>query len=119
MTQKHSPGPWEWRWTDKYTAGFGAAPELWSRQVRILYANIAGIVSGVRICSDAPDDEQKANANLITAAPELLAALVQLVPEGAGTKECDCGCGGGEESDNCDYADALAAIAKAEGRVTS
>ena len=49
---------------------------------------------------------------LHAAAQELLTALKELLPEEAGTKECDCGCEGDGEG-MCDYTDALAAIAKA------
>ena len=60
----------------------------------------------------------KADARFIVQAvnahEQLLAALKGLLPEEAGTKECDCGCEGDGEG-MCDYTDALVAIAKATG----
>ena len=45
---------------------------------------------------------------------DLVEALVRLIPEDAGAKDCDCGCEGDGEG-MCDYFEALAAIAKAKG----
>mgnify|MGYP001562062515 CR=1 FL=1 len=54
------------------------------------------------------------NVELLPVVLELLAALKGLLPEEAGTKECNCGCEGDGEG-MCDYAEALDAIAKAKG----
>lgn len=70
----HSPGPWLWHWSEKNTAGFGMSAELRDvRGVRLLYADVAGLISGVKLTSDA--DEAPANAHLIAAAPDMLGAL--------------------------------------------
>ena len=68
-----------------------------------------------------PHNLDIADGQLIVAAcnahEELLAALRGLLPEEAGTKECDCGCEGDGEG-MCDYADALNALAKAKGETS-
>lgn len=62
---KATPRPWHWEWTDEYTGGFGESAELHGNGKRLLYADVAGIVSGVKLCSDAEPEEAQANAALI------------------------------------------------------
>lgn len=88
--QKHTPGPWRTH---------DVQPEIWTRQVwtdeshgSVMIATTGGV-------------DKEANARLIAAAPELLAALKALVEWAAFT--------GGWEAPCWD--DARAAIKKAEG----
>lgn len=67
--------------------------------------------------SEAPDDEAKANAKLIAAAPELLAALVAVVDAPYPSSPADCLTEDGYKRDRVAYDEAVAnareAIAKA------
>ena len=80
METKHTPGPWH---VPKDIPG----PDKW------MVADCCGIIR-------RSTDEEKANAHLIAAAPDMLAALKQIMEEGITGPSCDA---------------ARAAIAKAEG----
>ncbi|TIS78005.1 MAG: hypothetical protein E5W94_11455 [Mesorhizobium sp.] len=67
MTPKHTPGPWEAGSERGYA-------ELNGVQIR----DRVGLVLAVAI-GDVPELDSKANARLIAAAPELLAALKAVV----------------------------------------
>src|SRR5436305_6757361 len=70
---KHTPGPWHWEFRKGRVGGFH---ELFDeRGTRLLGADIDGFIMGEpRLISDADDEAAQANALLIAAAPELLAA---------------------------------------------
>ena len=100
---KHTPGPWE---IDNER---DEAICVWKRGGE---GAISGVIATVRTttwCHNEQQDEQRGNARLIAAAPELLEAL----------KACDLQLL--QSNNDSDYAReaheaALAAIAKAEGR---
>jgi hypothetical protein len=94
MTQtNHTPGPWAFRMTG------------WQTNPAAIYSpRRPGAVACIPARTSVPLDEQSANARLIAAAPDLLAALVWAV-ETADTEQY--------EADW--YAAARAAIAKAKG----
>lgn len=105
MTTTHTPGPWR-------VSGFYIAADEPTRDKRGSHRQVADWTCGLAGVSDA-SDLQKANARLIAAAPELLAALkraTQLMEDA----DLD------DESPNDDGYILLqacrAAIAKAEGR---
>jgi len=88
---KHTPGPWALQVDEEIIYSQGADFEP---QIAITYkreANLDGLL------------EERANARLIAAAPELLGALKALIKFGLCENEQV-------------WADALSAIAKAEGR---
>jgi len=64
-THTHSPGPWQ--------VAFGDRVEIHGKKDRIGWPSV--IVHNVGLCTDA---ESVANARLIAAAPEMLAALESL-----------------------------------------
>ena len=79
MRDQHTPGPWEWRWSD-CSAGLDY-PELFAGDIRILYADSPLIMSGHAILSEAPGDEAQANARLLAAAyllPEVWEVLGEI-----------------------------------------
>lgn len=104
MTTKHTPGPWEIN-----HAGTGRDGKLIYDEVYV-YAPSCG-VNDVAIASDIADplgkDAGMANARLIAAAPELLAALIAIT-----TVRCD---GMDIAPINAAYSKASEAIAKATG----
>ena len=95
----HTPGPWELKAESEHLGG----------RVRKLQVLASHGLAGNRelFCRFGPDDTDKANARLIAAAPELLAALEDLV-------QCS-----PDDIDSWGFNDALAkaraAIAKAKG----
>jgi hypothetical protein len=100
----HTPGPWRWS-TDYQT---GAGEKTWALVTGDGYA-----AHGVLVCDglpNSPPELNPADARLIAAAPDLLAALVMLAGV-VGEQEVG-------EDDGSIYSLAIAqsAIAKAEGR---
>ena len=100
MTTKHTPGPW-----------IGAGPSFGDTLPRYTTEIVTesededdGSVSICRLPFNHHDDENEANAHLIAAAPDLLAALELLLPY---LEDC--------RMDK----EAAAAIAKAKGQSTS
>lgn len=95
---KHTPGPW-------VVEAIGVEPAVKAGQWYIATTN-----DGVD--GDLTGRKSLANANLIAAAPELLAALKDLLAAST-SEDVTCACSG----DTCKkaVADARAAIAKAEG----
>ena len=92
---KHTPGPWEIR-----KSGFIMAPDGAGQGDDVYIAEIL-------IGPDSPEvDEAKANARLIAAAPELLAALCEIMDD------VDLGI---QTVGNINGKNARAAIAKAKG----
>jgi hypothetical protein len=101
MSMMHTPAPWVVDGKGCRLAGVGDVVN-------------ADFVSLVEICApsksayyDLSADERNANARLISAAPELLAACCLLLDDGV---DCECG------SAHCARCVAKIAIAKAEGR---
>jgi hypothetical protein len=92
---KHTPGPWVVRGEAKYS-GFGVND-----------ANGKSVASFPSTMTRG-DGEKSANAALIAAAPDMLAALRDALPLLKGHQESP------EKAER--YQNALAAIAKAEGR---
>lgn len=93
MTKAHTPGPWKWR--QSYTKG--------EPQEIVIHAGAIDICS--MLAGDIEDEE--ADAALIAAAPDLLAALeAQIAPRAKGWRVTDW-----EMRDE----QARAAIAKAKG----
>lgn len=98
MSTTHTPGPWK---AYDATAGTHIVAENEEGDARVAY---------VKVClADFSPKAQQANARLIAAAPELLAALEALVGE-ADLGEVDLDDGDRTKLDN-----ARAAIAKAKG----
>lgn len=93
---KHTPGPWVVFHNKYRIPAVEVDGSVWSE----------GFDSGVRLQS-----ERDANAHLIAAAPDLLAALKELLDQGEGCAAC----GFGTPGCGCRYERARAAIAKAEG----
>ena len=110
MTQKLTPGPWFTGPTPRYLGGSQYKDGKARHNDPLTIRSPAHTEEIATVWTYLLPTE--ANARLIAAAPELLEALKELLPEEAGTKECDCGCEGDGEG-MCDYTDALAAIAKA------
>jgi uncharacterized cupin superfamily protein len=101
-TAKHTPGPWT---VQKH---HHAAGDLWLTVLRGAWDVTHNHASRPEVIADAAysamsDEENEANAHLIAAAPDLLAALRAMVLNDAHTYR-DC------------HKAALAAIAKAEGK---
>ena len=119
MTAQHTPGPWE------------VADCLMNEDERWVHSSeLGGVIAGVWPWGDDEVGEQQreANARLIAAAPDLLAALDNLVSFMTDDHTCqDCGYeeeredGGietlpnGQHSRTCSIPAALAAIRKARG----
>ena len=98
MTSKHTPGPW--------VAGKDVATNVFTDCRRYLICSCEDITE-----YDTTDSEKKANARLIAAAPELLAALRGMIDYAAseiGIKP--------EKAVGGHFKAAREAIAKAEGR---
>lgn len=66
MTTTHTPGPWSADW------GYIVAPDVTGKHVDLYVATIAEEDEDGRV---VPEHERDANARLIAAAPDLLAAL--------------------------------------------
>lgn len=95
----HTPGPWTWM---NYPDGR-----------KLLAAPARAVVH----CPDAPMTCDPADARLIAAAPDLLAALKRLTEAEVYVDNGYCqGYWPNEHLEDCEGAQALAAIAKAEGR---
>ena len=92
---KHTPGPWEVEQDGPWTLVRGRDPELPSDDI-----------PGPLVCTPADNGYTQANAHLIAAAPDLLAALKEIVA----------GISVGTDPDHPWIKEARAAIAKAEGR---
>ena len=89
---KHTPGPWAILET-------GCAHPTITNGIGVNVCTVSGTDMGYML----PAEEERANARLIAAAPELLAMLYELAPE-------DCN---GDES--CRHCRAHALLARAEG----
>tara|TARA_R110000822_G_scaffold108961_1_gene238660 strand:- start:958 stop:1278 length:321 start_codon:yes stop_codon:yes gene_type:complete len=104
MKTEHTKGPWITEGWENLVVnsadGYAICGELTVREIRTMTLAAGG--------KDACLDELKANACLIAAAPELLAALYELVKYDEGTSEE--GTYGSEVMERC-----RAAISKAEG----
>lgn len=70
----HTPGPWEWKWEEKDLGWMnpGKSPTLRGPDGRAIIEGFSPYEDG-GIRSDYPQNVAEANANLIEAAPELLA----------------------------------------------
>jgi hypothetical protein len=102
---QHTPGPWTV--TDDWYIG---------------HAHGGGTFAEVKSCARVPTqahDEHRANARLIAAAPEMLAALRAILAEPYGCSLCDSGKprnpSKGHQAD-CPFEAARAAITRAEGK---
>ncbi len=104
MKNQHTPGPWA---ADKFSRGDDYTPT--NCRVTSGKKEIACAFYG------ATDGEREANARLIAAAPELLAALEGLLDAYA-PRAGETAKNNGEESLHCSVREARAAIAKAKGQ---
>ena len=112
---KHTPGPWE--------AMYGHHQSYDHFQASIYNVDTAprgkAIARLPELGDEDTDAEFKANARLIVASPDLLAALRGVLAEPYGCTLCDSGkprnAAKGHQPD-CPYEAARAAIAKAEGK---
>lgn len=86
---KHTPGPWK----------VDAMGNVWSADTKVCEMSEHPVMAS-GCYREKTDDEHRANARLIAAAPDLLAALERIADETAATWVCDV---------------ARAAIAKATG----
>ncbi len=102
MEAKHTPGPW----SITNTIMGSAETTVWPSAVVAAPYGSVDTVCDFSFMTNKPHGEQQANARLIAAAPELLAALRAMIEraEWHGDKDADGLCG------------ARAAVAKAEGR---
>lgn len=100
MKSKHTPGPWHPR-NHRNDAGGEVRDDegLWVARVHQRDGGADGAAC-------------VANTNLIAAAPDLLAALKEMLDKGEGCAAC----GFGAPGCGCRYERARAAIAKAEGK---
>lgn len=109
-TQAHTPGPW-----DVGTSGFHVyfAPAEYTDEQIDSDRRYDSIIADTRPANAAfsgiPDREMQANARLIAAAPDLLAALVEYVERHEASMTSS-------PAGLPEYDRAVAAIAKAEGR---
>lgn len=114
-TNAHTPGPWT---ADEHRDGLDIRPALGSPADAAKIRPCIGYVPKVRFdgagadCGQTPD-EQRANARLIAAAPELLAAL-EAVMVFSDAHACECCTVAGLKS-TCPFCQAESAIAKAKG----
>lgn len=92
---KHTPGPWVLR-AEHWMPSVVIGESVWH----------AATITG----RERPG-ERDANARLIAAAPDLLAALKEMLDKGEGCAAC----GSGAPGCGCRYERARAAISKAEG----
>ena len=87
MTTQHTPGPWRIGGWDGYDYNLPPDPDLNDpdvyRRTHAAYPAIFG-ANGNRICNvdSHKDEDRNANAQLIAAAPDLLAACQLLLPYG-------------------------------------
>jgi len=79
-TAKHTPGPWQARWQDPIDVDDCA-------RIAIETAPDAGDIAGIH---HATRGEDEANARLIAAAPDLLAAAVEALQEADHSPLCAC-----------------------------
>lgn len=103
MIAKHTPGPWAAFYKHKYDEWQVSVPERGSSMKRALFQQ--GVLT----------EHPEADARLIAAAPELLAALIDLV-ELADAAMQQANSDGAEYQRNDELHDARAAIAKATAR---
>lgn len=107
-TQRHTPGPW----VADHTGDYADDP---AKVVKICYPDgQQRHLAKVYDCYLPGDGDGDANARLIAAAPDLLAALEDLVGLAAAAMH-DANRDGGEYDDGVELAAARAAIAKARG----
>lgn len=74
MSGGHTPGPWEVQREDKRLDSGDVVEWLWVGPVK-WQTRVCRVV-----CYDGEQDEQRANARLIAAAPDLLEALIEALP---------------------------------------
>ena len=99
MSTQHTPGPWGWYWRNE--DGKANCGVFWQERKGMAY-------SVCRAPSYETQEQWEANAHLIAAAPELLEALVALMPDAEANDF------GGPDT-GARLAAARAAIAKATG----
>jgi hypothetical protein len=113
MNAKHTPGPWKHDANDVLNPerAFGIVRELGPKFDR--EAGTQGAIEVIaEICGDDGSGVAEADARLIAAAPDLLAALEAVVEMYTKTPGDECG----RLFQRQEWFDARAAIAKAKGR---
>ena len=107
MNTKHTPGPWSYEWSD-----YGGYDCMWSvHTVDGPDGEEIAQMHAMHPLTHDRDETQEANARLIAAAPEMLAALEHVRGEiGAWKNEPECNC-----EDCVMLRPVYAAIAKATG----
>lgn len=108
---KHTPGPWEW-WD--HLSGRPKGYDLAELFAAVPRRRILKLYGGAGLDALGKDPEQRANAHLIAAAPDLLEALEALVKNHCALVDSG-DCGNWNPTDEREVIDALAAIAKARG----